>query len=212
MKKLLLVLIAVLPLSLFAQNTSGVIIYQEKIKNDLEEKMSDEDKAQLEQLGDVFAQMGDFKNEKQLLFNSKASVYKDYKAGDNAQTIGSEDGGAIMMMVMSSPEEIIYQDLENEKVIEQTDFMDKKFLLNYDMKASQWKMAGEQKEILGYTCQKALLNDTAESVVAWFTLQIPVPSGPSVYGQLPGMIMEVSIDDASNSISHIVVRQWALYK
>ena len=36
--------------------------------------------------------------------------------------------------------------------------------------------------------------DTAK-IVAWFTTDIPVPAGPDFQGQLPGLILEVDIDN-----------------
>jgi len=195
MKKLVLILITLLPTIIFGQQTEGIIIFEETIEHDIEANMSEEDKAHMAQFGDIMAQLGNLSSEKQLIFTAKESIYKAYKPGDDTQTISSEEGDFQIMTMVVTPEEVIYQDYENEKIIEQKEFMQKKFLLNYEMKSSLWKISGEQKEILGYPCIKAMLNDTAESIEAWFTLQIPVPSGPSTFGQLPGMILQVAIDE-----------------
>ena len=72
-----------------------------------------------------------------------------------------------------------------------------------------WKLTGETQTLLGHVCQKAVaqrigkrtqmtmdngkmerkeVTDTA-NIVAWFTTDIPVPAGPEVQGQLPGLIL-----------------------
>jgi GLPGLI family protein len=66
-------------------------------------------------------------------------------------------------------------------------------------------MTTEQKKIGGYSCMKAELKDTSRTVVAWFTPQIPVSIGPGGFGQLPGMILEVDIDEGQQVITATVV-------
>ena len=38
------------------------------------------------------------------------------------------------------------------------------------------------------------VNDTS-AIVAWFTTDIPVPAGPEVQGQLPGLILALDMND-----------------
>ncbi|HRJ14480.1 MAG TPA: GLPGLI family protein, partial [Saprospiraceae bacterium] len=51
-----------------------------------------------------------------------------------------------------------------------------------------------------YECLKAMLQDTSEQVTAWFTPQIPVQTGPAGYGMLPGLILEVNVDNGTRTI------------
>jgi GLPGLI family protein len=55
-----------------------------------------------------------------------------------------------------------------------------------------WKILKQEKEILGYTCQKATLSYKGRDYVAWFSLQIPIQNGPWKFGGLPGLIFEIS--------------------
>lgn len=131
-------------------------------------------------------------------------------------------GGFRMRMMGGSAEDRFYTNIDEEIVAEKTDFMGKTFLIEDDMKMQQWKLTGEQKTILGYTCQKAELvikvDTTAkkeddngrrrgprgprepQAVTAWFTTEIPVSGGPSNYHQLPGMVLEVDIDNGNQII------------
>ena len=62
-----------------------------------------------------------------------------------------------------------------------------------------WKLINENKTINGYTCKKATTINTAfnssQSIVAWYTDQIPVNDGPMHYNGLPGFIIQIEIND-----------------
>ncbi|SHL59057.1 GLPGLI family protein [Flavobacterium xanthum] len=64
-----------------------------------------------------------------------------------------------------------------------------------------WKLIDESKTINGYTCKKATTTNTAfnsnQSIVAWYTDQIPINDGPMHYNGLPGFIIQIEIDDNS---------------
>ena len=87
-------------------------------------------------------------------------------------------------------------------------------------------MSGESKKIGQYNCFKATYEKKVEEkvfsfgswdnnksagrlktveVVAWFTPEIPVSSGPSWYQGLPGLILEVSDDDTTILCTKIVM-------
>jgi len=58
-----------------------------------------------------------------------------------------------------------------------------------------WDITNNKKSILGYPATKAVLEFCNRSIEAWFTTDIPVQAGPLFYGGLPGLILELSIDD-----------------
>ena len=101
-----------------------------------------------------------------------------------------------------------------------------------NLENAKWKMSGESKKIGQYTCYKATYTKQVEEkvfsfgswnqtngtnqpkkpkkmrdveVVAWFTPEIPVSSGPSWYQGLPGLILEVSDDDTTILCTKIVM-------
>ncbi|MGY6560115.1 MAG: GLPGLI family protein [Nitritalea sp.] len=62
-----------------------------------------------------------------------------------------------------------------------------------------WQLTKETKEILGYSCQKAILpnefgftDQDSGDIIAWFTPEIEAPLGPNRYTGLPGLILEIS--------------------
>jgi len=58
-----------------------------------------------------------------------------------------------------------------------------------------------QKIILNYPCQEAVLKDTSRKIVAWFTSAIPVSTGPNGYANLPGIILAADIDSGKVAIA-----------
>jgi len=61
---------------------------------------------------------------------------------------------------------------------------------------SSWELQDEQKEINGFTTYKAVKNITTvdgknQTVIAWYAPELPYPYGPSVYGGLPGLIVQL---------------------
>jgi len=54
-----------------------------------------------------------------------------------------------------------------------------------------WKITNENKNLLGYNCQKAITAYGGREWTAWFTPDIPVPEGPWLFKGLPGLILEV---------------------
>ena len=67
------------------------------------------------------------------------------------------------------------------------------------MEPVAWKLTGESKSIQGYACQQATFHDETRDrkIEAWFTPSLACPSGPESFGQLPGLILEVSIDEGA---------------
>ena len=115
----------------------------------------------------------------------------------------------------------------------QGDFMGGPFI-NYlvkdSIKPSKWVMSGETKKIGIYNAYKATITKKVEERVmsfgrprpgeapaepemrtkevvmtAWFTPEIPVSSGPSMYGGLPGLILEINDDRTTMLCTKVII-------
>ena len=87
----------------------------------------------------------------------------------------------------------------------QTQYIHDNRLLNEVMLSSQWKndlvwqITDEEKEIAGYKVRKATTDSYGDNgfefykrkAIAWFTTDIPIPTGPERYYGLPGLIVEL---------------------
>lgn len=135
-----------------------------------------------------------------LLFEKDEMIYKPAKKVEQAEY--GEHGGRgrhIKMMMGGGSNTETYQSISQDTMIQFKESMGKKFLIKDGRREWKWKMTGERKKVLGYSCMEArhiIAEDTtsdtkADTVSAWFTMQIPVSAGPGEYHGLPGMILEV---------------------
>ncbi len=198
MKKLSLALLFLLPVLVFAQKTEGEITYTETVKM----KIDIPDGPNAEEMRKMIP--SEQKAQKSLFFNEKESLYTDaagQKAPDDVDVnSGDGDGDMQLKVKMQRPENKKYRDLEGGKSIESQEFFGRFFLISEEPKKLKWKVATEQKTIAGYACQKAVLQDTTRKVEAWFTSAIPVAIGPGEFGDLPGLILELSIAGGDRTV------------
>jgi GLPGLI family protein len=84
-------------------------------------------------------------------------------------------------------------DLKEKVKLKKIDFLGDNFIIENKTK-HEWKLTQEQKEIGDFVCFKAiLLNNKKLDIIAWYSPKIPVNFGPKGYGNLPGLILELSI-------------------
>lgn len=196
---LLLLCVILLPLTGKSQDlsgkviTSGKIIYQEKVK--LEIKLE----------GDA-AQFGDKLPKEQvsgkvLYFNPDYSLYQAGASKNEDDALEQQSGVMKIRMVTGGQSDKTFCDFKNNRKTEQKDFMTRLFLVEDDLLPGDWKITGNYSTILGYNCQEALSQDTARAVRAWFTSAIPVSSGPAGYGGLPGMILQMDLNNGKRVIT-----------
>jgi GLPGLI family protein len=187
MKYLLLIPVILMPWLLAAQSTEGEVTYTETIQLHIDLPPGDEAMRNMIPSAQSAATS--------LLFNENQSIYQDKEVGAGTVDVSHEENGMDMQIKVMRPENKIYRDVENGRTVESREFMGRFFLIDEEAPRQSWKLTGEQKTILGYPCQKALLQDTSRKVEAWFTPQIPVSIGPGEFADLPGLILEISNGD-----------------
>lgn len=149
----------------------------------------------------------------ELTFGNNQSLWKHIEEEEN--TDEASGSGMVVRVAVMGANDIIFHDFSNGKKTEQREIMDKKFVVTDSIRKLNWKITGETKNILGHVCQQAIaqrtgkrtqtimdngklerreLNDTT-NLVAWFTTEIPVPAGPEVQGQLPGLILALDMNN-----------------
>lgn len=195
MQKLFFLIGLILPGLSFAQNTEGEIHFTEIVKFQFSLPEGHEDMAA--------SLPSEQKSQKVLFFNSRESLYQnaENKDEDGQDVVEGGDGEVQIKMVIVRPQENkLYKNLETAQKVQKEDFFGKLFLISGDLDKYPWKLTGEQKKILDFNCQQAVFSDDEKKVEAWFTPEIPVTTGPGEYGQLPGMILEVTIDDGNRKL------------
>jgi GLPGLI family protein len=176
-----------LSFALSAQTTTGTIQFEEKIN--MHRNLP-------EDAGDMRAMIPEFRIMKsELLFTATESLYRNVEDDDD----DDEVGGGGMVIKMQRPNAQFYKNLSAGQRIDQREFMGKQYLIEDAIEQTPWKVGSETREILGYACMQAVWEDTTadrkRTVVAWFAPDIPVAAGPVNYGELPGMILSVDINN-----------------
>lgn len=192
MKKVF-VLLLLISASYYTQSQNeGKIVFEEKTKLEIELP------PEMEQFKDKFP--SENVATKELTYNNAASIYKNEEKSDDAEEIEMGGEGMQINIKFAQPYEELYHDHASGEILHQQEFMTRTFLIEKQSKHLAWKMEMEQKEILGYMCQKATFTDTSRTIEAWFTPQIAISGGPGGFGGLPGLILEVNLSEPEMSI------------
>ncbi len=178
----------------FAQN-HGEVKYTTKI-NMHAELPDDENSEMIKQMIPEFQEMKNV-----LLYTDAESFYSNDSNDDAEEVIEEEDGNMQIKIEMDSPEEKIYTDIANGIIIEQRDLMGKAFLIKDTLKATDWRVTDVQQIHSGLVCQKAELITERDTIIAWFTSEIPVSTGPAGFAGLPGLIVHVSMNGGNFQIT-----------
>ena len=205
MKKILVAGMSCMILHLcFAQQNEGKVIYERTMQ--IQMHIADNDQAE-----QVLPKTRTDKFE--LTFGNNQSLWKHIDEEENVDEVNNN--GMQIRMVAPGTDDITFFDFVKDRKVEQREMFGKKLLVIDNIRKLTWKLSDDTKTILGHTCHKAIaqrfgkrmmmnmdngkmerkeINDTT-NLVAWFTSDIPVPVGPEVQGQLPGLILALDMND-----------------
>lgn len=148
----------------------------------------------------------------ELIFGNNQSLWKQAEKEPEDDSFSS--GGMQIRMVVAGADDVLYSNLENKTRVEKRELFDKTFIIDDSIRPLKWKMTTETKSILNHNCMKATATQVSRRtqmnmengrmerkeiedtslIVAWFTTEIPVSTGPGEYqGQLPGLILEMDV-------------------
>ena len=199
MKRLLIITGACLFSQLsMAQLREGKIIYERKVN--MHKRLTGEQAS----MRNMVPEFSSFKM--QLLFAENESMFRQLETEEDIRDqAGSPEEGR--MVVRMGGDNEIYKNYATGKIIELRELGPKKYIIEDSIRIFSWKMdETDSKTISGYTCKKATTkNPRGEDIVAWYTDQIPCPSGPEAFGGLPGMILELNISDGEIVFSPVEI-------
>jgi GLPGLI family protein len=88
----------------------------------------------------------------------------------------------------------VLQDLVQGKTTMTRAVFENEYQLEDSIRQYEWKLTGEVRDIIGFECKKAVTKICdSVVVVAFYTDQIPVKSGPENFNGLPGMILGLAV-------------------
>jgi GLPGLI family protein len=176
--------------------TEGRIVFEEKI--DIHRRIPEE-RAEMKEMIPQFRS-----SYFELFYTQEASKYKARERTEEEEIVragGRGDGGGHMRMRMAQPRREVYKNIAENVMVDEREFMTKMFLINGEAAPFTWKIADGQKTLLNFMCLKATYQDTVDSYVAWFTPQILISNGPAEYGGLPGMILQVDVNNGERVLT-----------
>lgn len=205
MKKIIASCLAILSLTIVnAQQKEGKVIYERKVQMQFSFNNGGGEAPPVSQTR---------VNKFELNFANNQMILKQME--EEMQDESVNNGGMMIRTFGGGADDATYCDFNKEWRVEAREFFDKKFIIGDSIRRSNWKLTDETKTILNRNCRKAIgqrvskrmmmsmnngtmerkeIDDTS-TVIAWFTMDIPVSAGPDMQGQLPGLILEL---DANN--------------
>ncbi len=186
MKKLFFLFITFISFNSVAQNQEGQILFDSKMN--MHKRIQDPQ---------VKAMIPEFRVTKfEMFFNPTESSYRSIP-DDEANDINASGGGGQITMKFNAPQNEIYKNFTSNTYINETEFIGKKYLIVDSLARVPWKLGTETKKVAGYNCMSATYENTErkQSYTAWFTSDIICPSGPLTMGGLPGMILELDMNN-----------------
>lgn len=204
MKKILICLFLLTSIGTMAQKTEGVVTYVRKeywlkITNRLT-FLSQEQKDRMSQT---------FKNWEE--DNKGIKMKLAFSPNESRYTYNSdepEEGG----YSWRKPEFHLYRNFEKDRKTDVMEMLGKTYIVDDSLHTPVWKIGNQIKEVAGYICMKAETEDPVkkQKITAWFAQDIPVSAGPERMNGLPGLILELDINDGDVTIEAINVAFRAL--
>ena len=96
----------------------------------------------------------------------------------------------------------VYRNFEKDSKTDIIEMLGKTFVVADSLHAPTWKIGNQIKEVAGYVCMNAETEDTIkkQKITAWFAQDIPVSAGPEMMNSLPGLILELDVNDGDVTI------------
>lgn len=209
MKRILLAGSALLLVSLaHAQQTEGRVLYERTVQVQMRFSGGGPDQEAMERM------IPKTRTDKmEVLFANNQSLKR--AVVDDTPEDEVSGNGMRVNIISAGADDVMFCNFSNGLVTEQREFAAKKYLVADSIRKLSWKLTGESKTVLGFPCQKAIAQrmsmrtmmnmnngqmtreqvpDTS-NITAWFTSSIPVSAGPEYQGQLPGLILEIDINN-----------------
>ena len=220
-----------------AQTITGIATYQSKTDIDLKLENSSLSPEMMQQIQEKMKRQ--FEKTYILSFNQNESLFQEEAQLDTP----GQAGGSVQMFSVGGSFKggKLYKNVKDVTFVKESDISGKAFLIKDKLKAYEWEMTNESKQIGQYVVFKAIATekiDTASvasfikkrmakksestkdsivspldelkmpaerKIIAWYTPQIPIKTGPEDFWGLPGLILELNTGRTTMLCSKIVL-------
>ena len=194
MKKLLVItLFLSFGLSSFSQTLNGTVVYNRKVNHiSIMSRLPFLTSEELDRIKLTWGNMSENKGADYLYyFSDKQALY--------TQKERESEGD----YSWASEKYLLFRDYKKKTVKDWREMLGKKYLIEDDLPKFKWKILNEIKEVEGYLCMKAETYDPVKNQIvhAWFADGIIFSGGPEGYAGLPGLILELNINNGDIVVS-----------
>jgi GLPGLI family protein len=153
--------------------------------------------------------------EYQLLFTKTESIFKVI------ERLGQDPNDVLDLAIRSGDGKgMQYNNLKSNEKLHQKEFFGKLLLIDISARDQKWDLVNETKKIGLFNCFKATtvritrnpVGTFKKPVIAWYTTDIPFPYGPIGYGDLPGLIIELTYGNCTYFLKKIDLKPKDDYK
>ncbi len=189
MKNFVTILLLAATLTANAQQTEGMVTYERTQHwTKIISRLTFLSKEEKDRAAQTWKNEDGWKTKMKLLFSPSASLYTYLT--DQGE---SEDGS----YSWRNDEFLIYRNFDKEHKTDIMETLGKTYIVDDSLHTPVWKIGNQLKDVAGYICLRADTYDPVrnQKITAWFAQDIPVPAGPERYAGLPGVILEMAIND-----------------
>jgi GLPGLI family protein len=223
MKKIFASLLVLVSITSFGQNI-GTVVYERKIN--MHRRITDEQ---------MKAMIPEWRISKhQLIFSDSVSVYKTLPEAEAPDPFEGGGGRRMVFNMGGGDGGVTFKNFSTSTSLMETDLGDKTYIVEDSIRQQGWKLSDETKTILGIVCKKATTKipgtrggirmqmggapsrpatDTTRppdvTVVAWYAESLITPVGPENYGNLPGLVLQVDVNNGETVYNAVDIKRTA---
>lgn len=177
-------------LSYFTNAQSFKILY-EISKNSVETELEKLEKIPDPKLKEQLKQLILAKDYYELSVTNRISLYKKFDINKPKDFSPEQENPNVKVMVIENKSTGVYQDFKTGEYLCGEHFFGKDFYIKDKVTKFDWKLTNETKQIGHFNCKKATTSYQGIEIEAWYSSELPISLGPSVFNGLPGLIIEL---------------------
>jgi GLPGLI family protein len=189
MKNTTLLLLILVSLTARAQQTEGVVNYERvSYWSKVYARLSYLSQEEKDRAQNTWKNNDEWKEKMKLTFTADQSQYT------YAEEQGQTENGDYSWR---QREYVLNRDFAKEHTTDIIEMLGKTYIVDDSLRVPVWKIGDQIKDVAGHVCMKATTFDAVrdQQIVAWFAQDIPVSAGPERYAGLPGLILELDINN-----------------
>jgi len=182
-----------------AQQPEGVVTYERRQHWDkILSRLSYLSQEEKDRIVNTWKNVEEDKSKWMLYFSPTQSLYTYANQG-----VADEAGGYSKRKEDYS----IYRNFDRDQKTDLIETLGKTYIVEDSLHTPAWKILNQIKEVAGYVCMKAVTTDPiqGQTITAWFSMDLPSQAGPERYFGLPGVILELCVNDGEVVVEAIEV-------